>query len=125
MAPEVEPEKKKRAPREPKPDIPEALKLEPPPEEMPAIHLVRDDEPDAPKKPRKPKKSKAEGDAAGILDAVAAAGAFEADSLGDELPPTDLMNEVPPRYGDTGKAALDAMGVKLMDAYMIELRIYG
>ena len=36
--------------------------------------------------------------------------------IGDELPPTDLLTEVPERYGDTGKPALDAMGTKLMEA---------
>jgi S-DNA-T family DNA segregation ATPase FtsK/SpoIIIE len=118
--PSAEPEKKKRAPREPKPDTPEALRLEPPPEEMPAIALVRDDGPEAadgPKKPKKPKKVKADGaGASGAMDAVASAGAFDTDAIDDDLPPTDLLNEVPPRYGETGKAALDAMGLKLMDA---------
>jgi S-DNA-T family DNA segregation ATPase FtsK/SpoIIIE len=36
--------------------------------------------------------------------------------VGDELPPTSLLAEVPERYGDTEKAALDAMGLKLMEA---------
>ena len=38
------------------------------------------------------------------------------DTIGDELPPSNLLTEVPPRYGDTGKQALDAMERKLMDA---------
>jgi len=114
----VEPEKKKRAPKEPRiaepPMVADALKLEPSPEEMPGIALV-EDATDAPDAPRKPKKRKAK-DEAGVISTVAAAGSFDTDGLDDELPPTDLMNEVPERYGDTGKAELDAMGVKLMDA---------
>src|SRR5213078_272575 len=47
---------------------------------------------------------------------VAAAGSFDSEGPDDELPPTSLMNEVPERYGDTGKAELDAMGIKLMEA---------
>ncbi|MEK7401030.1 MAG: DNA translocase FtsK [Gemmatimonadota bacterium] len=122
-APAADSAPKQRAPREPRPVGPgaaDALRLEPSPEEMPGIALV-DDSPsdavsDAPRKARK-KKPKAEvpGET-GALAAVAAAGAFDTDALGDELPPTDLMNEVPERYGDTGKAELDAMGLKLMEA---------
>jgi S-DNA-T family DNA segregation ATPase FtsK/SpoIIIE len=115
----AEPEKKKRAPREPKPvdaSMPTALKLEPPPEEMPGIQLVEDAPADAPKKPKKAKKPKADGEAPGVFESVAAAGSFEPDENGDDLPPTSLMNEVPERFVDTGKAELDAMGGKLMDA---------
>jgi S-DNA-T family DNA segregation ATPase FtsK/SpoIIIE len=35
---------------------------------------------------------------------------------GDELPPTELLNEAPARYGDTGKQELDVMGERLIDA---------
>ncbi len=134
-APETaEPEKKRRTRPgvTPVPDAAaNALALEPPPEEMPAIALERPDSADEEPMPRKArkKKAKAEGgsEAADAATAAAAAGASMA-SFGDELPPTDLMNEVPPRYGDTGKAALDAMGTKLMDAlrtFRIEGQLIG
>jgi S-DNA-T family DNA segregation ATPase FtsK/SpoIIIE len=117
----VEAQARKRAPRDPRAagsDVP-ALKLEPSPEEMPGIAIVEDRQSDSgTDAPRKAKKRKAKGDAgdAGALAAVAAAGAFNSDAASDELPPTTLLAEVPERYGDTGKAELDAMGVKLMDA---------
>ena len=132
---EQAPAKKKRS-RPASTPIPDAasaaLAMEPPPEEMPAIDaasvVAGDDEPAAPRKARK-KKVKADGaaDTETPVVATAAAGASMA-SFGDELPPTDLLNEVPPRYGDTGKAALDAMGVKLMDAlrtFRIEGQLLG
>jgi S-DNA-T family DNA segregation ATPase FtsK/SpoIIIE len=74
--------------------------------------------------PRKAEKRKARGDA----NAAAAAGAFTNDAASDELPPTTLLTVIPERYGDTGKAELDAMGVKLMDAlstFRIEGRLVG
>ncbi len=111
--------KKPRVPREPKPgdaSMPEALKLEPPPEEMPGIRLVDDAPGEGSRKPKKARKPKTESGEAGVLGAVAAAGTFDADENGDELPPTSLMNAVPERYVDAGKADLDAMGGKLMDA---------
>jgi S-DNA-T family DNA segregation ATPase FtsK/SpoIIIE len=126
---------RKRTPREPKERSPEtqvpALKLEPKPEDMPGIALVEDGPPEAAADvPRKGKKKKAESstEPAGVLSAVAKAGAFTTDSDNDELPPTDLMTEVPERYGDTGKADLDAMGIKLMDAlrtFRIEGQLVG
>lgn len=130
---EPEPAKKKRTRPAlvPVPDAASAaLALEPPPEEMPAIDadsvVVAGEEPAAPRKPRK-KKVKAEGGTDADAPAAATvAGAMA--SFGDELPPTDLLNEVPPRYGDTGKAALDAMGIKLMDAlrtFRIEGQLLG
>jgi S-DNA-T family DNA segregation ATPase FtsK/SpoIIIE len=131
-APAPEPEKKKRS-RPAVTAIPDAaaaaLALEPSPEEMPAIaesSPAVDDEPAAQRKPRK-KKAKPEGPDGDAQVAAAAAGA-SLGSFGDELPPTDLMNEVPPRYGDTGKAELDAMGTKLMDAlrtFRIEGQLLG
>ena len=117
------PEAKDTAPRKRKAAIPTipaeastALALEPDPEEMPAIV----DEGDAaasadPGAPRKPRKKKAKAGAQEPAIASAAGGAMP--TIGDdELPPTDLLTEVPERYGDTGKQELDAMGVKLMDA---------
>jgi S-DNA-T family DNA segregation ATPase FtsK/SpoIIIE len=107
-----------------------ALALEPPPEEMPAIAergAAVDDEPAAQRKPRK-KKAKPEGPDGDAQVAAAATAGASLGSFGDELPPTDLMNEVPPRYGDTGKADLDAMGTKLMDAlrtFRIEGQLLG
>ena len=104
-----------------------ALALEPPPEEMPAVSAMDSEGAvDAPSKPRKRKtRAKADGSVE-PGDAPAAIGAPE--TLGDELPPTDLLAEVPPRYGDTGKAALDAMGEKLMVAlgtFRIEGQLLG
>jgi S-DNA-T family DNA segregation ATPase FtsK/SpoIIIE len=103
-----------------------ALALEPAPEEMPALSVAEAaNVVDAPSKPRKRKiRSKAEG--AGEPEIAAVGGAPE--NVGDELPPTDLLAEVPPRYGDTGKAALDSMGGKLMDAlrtFRIEGQLLG
>jgi len=95
-----------------------ALALEPLAEEMPGLAEL--EESDAPgdvavaqRRPRK-RKPKAEAGVEPVEATAALVGAPE--DIGDELPPTDLLTEVPPRYGDTGKAALDAMGVKLMDA---------
>jgi S-DNA-T family DNA segregation ATPase FtsK/SpoIIIE len=129
-------EAKQTSPRKRKPAIPTgpavdaALALEPDPEEMPGIGGDMDvsapTDPAAPRKPRK-KKPKAEP---GVADAVVAAGAVPgAVPVGeDELPPTDLLTEVPERYGDTGKQELDAMGLKLMDAlrtFRIEGQLVG
>jgi S-DNA-T family DNA segregation ATPase FtsK/SpoIIIE len=108
-----------------------ALALEPPPEEMPALpdHLPL--EPgaadDAPKKPRKRKPKTEPGDA----DATAApalATAVAPAIPGDELPSPELLTPPAPRYGDTAKPALDAMGLKLMDAlrtFRIEGQLVG
>ena len=109
-----------------------ALALEPSPDEMPAIAaegtVALADEPAVPRKPRR-KKGKSEGAPDADTPVAADAGAVAAlGSFGDELPPTDLLNEVPARYGDTGKAALDAMGIKLMDAlrtFRIEGQLLG
>ncbi|MGH7679553.1 MAG: DNA translocase FtsK 4TM domain-containing protein [Gemmatimonadaceae bacterium] len=103
-----------------------ALALEPPPEEMPALSDV--DEAEAPSETasqRKPRKRKSRTDPAAVPEAAMLA---SSETLGDELPPTDLLTEVPPRYGDTGKAALDAMGIKLLEAlrtFRIEGQLVG
>jgi S-DNA-T family DNA segregation ATPase FtsK/SpoIIIE len=104
-----------------------ALALEPAPEEMPALSLVDSGEVgDLPSKPRK-RKTKAKTDGA-IEPADMPAMIGTPETMGDELPPTELLAEVPPRYGDTGKAALDAMGDKLMLAlgtFRIEGQLLG
>ncbi|HYC50214.1 MAG TPA: DNA translocase FtsK 4TM domain-containing protein [Gemmatimonadaceae bacterium] len=114
-----EPPKKKRNRGVAVPDAAaNALALEPPPEEMPAIQpLAAEEVPvDVAKKSRKLRKSKADADSDGDQAVALVAPATSTDGVGDELPPTDLLTEVPERYGDTGKQALDAMGVKLLDA---------
>jgi S-DNA-T family DNA segregation ATPase FtsK/SpoIIIE len=105
-----------------------ALALEPPAEEMPGLaeadYAAVDESRAAQRKQRK-RKTKGEP-SIGPADIGSAMAAPE--GLGDELPPTDLLTEVPPRYGDTGKPALDAMGVKLMDAlrtFRIEGQLVG
>ena len=72
-------------------------------------------------KPAKAKKKKAtKAEALAEKDAVVAAainaGGDELDALADELPSPELLTPVPPRNADIGKAHLDAMGQKLMDA---------
>lgn len=112
-----------------------ALALEPAPEEMPA--LPTDESAslgasgDVARKARK-RKPKSATDAAGGVAGETARSESTAepgnDVVGDELPPTDLLAEVPPRYGDTGKQALDAMGLKLLDAlrtFRIEGQLLG
>ena len=92
-----------------------ALALEPPAEEMPGIEspaAIIDDAVVA-RKSRKSRRTK--GDAE-IEPALLAPAGVDTAVISDELPPTDLLTEVPERYGDTGKPALDAMGVKLMEA---------
>jgi S-DNA-T family DNA segregation ATPase FtsK/SpoIIIE len=115
----AEPVRKKRGKALPIPDAAaNALALEPSPEEMPAIESMAAEGPLADggaKKTRKPRKTKADAEGDGT-DAVTLVAPHPSDGVGDELPPTDLLTEVPERYGDTGKQALDAMAVKLMDA---------
>ena len=92
-----------------------ALALEPPAEEMPGIESrpgVADDSILA-RKSRKSRKGKVDAEVDSALPGATGVGTAV---ISDELPPTDLLAEVPERYGDTGKPALDAMGVKLMDA---------
>ena len=117
-APEAAPKKRSRGVAVPDP-VAAALALEPSPEEMPALPGMAEtdvSEAAAPKKPRK-KKAAAVPPGEGQGDPGAFSPSADAtDALREELPPTDLMTEVPPRYGDTGKQELDAMGLKLMDA---------
>ena len=90
-----------------------ALALEPPAEEMPAIDRMPSiaDDPVFSRKPRKSRTGKVDSDSEPALVATAAT-----DVISDELPPTNLLTEIPERYGETGRPALDAMGVKLMEA---------
>ena len=92
-----------------------AAVLEPAPEEMPAIDgFTAEPAGDARRTPR-PKKRKLESGA--VPMDVPLAGAIGSPNLpGDELPPTELLNEAPARYGDTGKQELDVMGERLVDA---------
>jgi DNA segregation ATPase FtsK/SpoIIIE, S-DNA-T family len=114
---------RKRGRTEPPPDAAAAaLALEPAPEEMPAIdesdvvEIPTNGEPPRRARKRKPRPESPAG-VVGTGDAAAATAASAMkDVTGDELPPTTLLTEVPERYGDTGKQALDAMGLKLMDA---------
>jgi S-DNA-T family DNA segregation ATPase FtsK/SpoIIIE len=134
-APET-PTRKKRAKAVAVPDAAAAaLAMEPSPEEMPAmegmesIGIGMESGADAPRKARKPRKAKSEvateeADAMPALVPVAPSG----DVPGDELPPTSLLSPVPEHSGDAGKAALDAMGLKLMDAlrtFRIEGQLVG
>jgi len=121
---------KKRARVVPVPDAASAaLALEPAADEMPAIDLDAADinaADVASKKPRKPRKTKSDAPAELAGDVMAATATAEV--IGDELPPTELLTEVPARYGDTGKQALDQMGAKLLDAlrtFRIEGQLVG
>jgi S-DNA-T family DNA segregation ATPase FtsK/SpoIIIE len=109
-----------------------ALALDQPAKEMPTLDpTIFDAIDDAPlggvRKARKRKTKSGAGADAGVeSDAVTATAT--ADAIGDELPPTELLTDVPPRYGDTGKQALDAMGLKLMEAlrtFRIEGQLVG
>ena len=109
-----------------------ALALEPPPEEMPAmlgappVGIIVGEAPDdsgAEARKARKRKPKPEASSEPVAEALSAAGMTAAspavgtpDVMGDELPSPELLSPAPERYGDTGKQALDAMGVKLMDA---------
>jgi S-DNA-T family DNA segregation ATPase FtsK/SpoIIIE len=72
-------------------------------------------------KPAKAKKKKAiKAEALAEKDAVVAAainaGGDPLDAMSDELPSPELLTPAPVRNADLGKAHLDAMGQKLMDA---------
>lgn len=123
LTPALEPPQDAPAPRKrnravPVPDAAAAaLALEPPPEEMPAMEgagglPAGEAGHTADRKARKRKPKTESGAETGMEPSAAIA----PEELSDELPPTELLTEVPPRYGDTGKQALDAMGLKLMDA---------
>ena len=116
------------------PPTPEAPSGTPAPKKRPRISVVPDEDsspiepplpPDAvvpvadesaPPKARKKKIKEAPADAAGVPEAAPALAAAMTDVMADELPPPELLSETPERYGETGKANLDAMGIKLMDA---------
>src|SRR5688572_3900432 len=98
-----------------KPKVPEAptlaQKLEPPPEEMPALPGVVDDElaeAAPPERRRARRSSGAEVDVP--VDGSKFYGAE------DELPPKDLVTPAPVKPADEGTRELDEMGVKLMEA---------
>jgi DNA segregation ATPase FtsK/SpoIIIE, S-DNA-T family len=91
-----------------------ALALEPSADEMPSLSDAELNAGDGIASQRKSRKRKAKTDAA-VDQAAELAAATDALSE-DELPPPELLTDVQPRYGDTGKQALDAMGLKLMDA---------
>lgn len=131
--PEPAPASRKRNRTSPVSDADTALALEPPPEEMPAVpgHDLTDaTTPEAARKPRK-KKTKPEPDPDGTPSGtpeVSTVLAHPPAVPGDELPSPELLTPPAPRYGDTGKQALDAMGLKLMDAlrtFRIEGQLVG
>ena len=120
-----------------------ALRLEPSPEEMPAIEpalqrdvleqALRDKAPEdtaadaavagaIARTERKKREKKTKADVAAehtahVLAEIESAGdAGAGDVMDSELPSPELLDPPPPRHADTGRAQLDAMGVKLMDA---------
>ena len=66
--------------------------------------------------PKKQTKTEKAADHAAEVAAAIDAGADPADLLADELPSPELLTAHPPKNTDAGKAHLDAMGQKLMDA---------
>ncbi|HJU72606.1 MAG TPA: DNA translocase FtsK [Gemmatimonadaceae bacterium] len=97
--------------------------LEAKPEEMPAIQEAAQSIPVidevAPRERKrvtaKVEPPRANGDAAASVASVAAT-LGESDLREDALPPADLLAPPPAKHADLGKAQLDAMGDKLMDA---------
>ncbi|HEX6942692.1 MAG TPA: DNA translocase FtsK 4TM domain-containing protein, partial [Gemmatimonadaceae bacterium] len=102
------------SPAKPKvPDVPTlAQKLEPAPEEMPAIPGAA--ETDVTPAPVTAERRKARRANAVETDIPADAKGFGGRE--DELPPKDLITPPPPRQADEGKKELDEMGLKLMEA---------
>jgi S-DNA-T family DNA segregation ATPase FtsK/SpoIIIE len=115
--------------------ISKAEALEPAAAEMPAMDLtlmesagsatVEADEElaeaveeEKPAKARKKKATKAEAIAEkdAVVAAAIDAGGDPLDAMADELPSPELLTPAPVRNADIGKAHLDAMGQKLMDA---------
>ena len=102
-----------------------AERLAPPPEEMPAIDPVVAREMSAgPLKPadprveqRDPEKRARRGreSAREVMDAGVDLAA-DTELFSDELPPTTLLTEAPPRNAEAGKRDLDAAGEKLMSS---------
>ena len=112
--PAVETPAKRRA--RPEPELLPERDEEEDDDEMPALAGVANDA-DASAPAKRPRKSRAKPKTESAETAsTATVAAGSALAVGDELPPTDLLEAVPARYGDTGKAALDQMGAKLMDA---------
>ncbi len=103
-----------------------AQALEVKPEEMPAIQpllppLTPDDASAPTRAERKKVAALPRTEPGGNGDATASVASVAA-SLGDEalrddaMPPADLLTPAPTKHADVGKAQLDAMGEKLMDA---------
>jgi len=122
----------RRRTKPPAADANTALSLEPPPEEMPAVPAAEAEALVGAETERKPRKRRTKPDTAETAPATpVAAGAVPgaAPSIpGDELPSPELLTAPAPRYGDTGKQALDAMGAKLLDAlrtFRIEGQLVG
>jgi DNA segregation ATPase FtsK/SpoIIIE and related proteins len=102
-----------------------ALRLEPPPEEMPAIDASLSSDAngdvgvavDGGDSKKRKKRSKADvvadhdAEIAAAIDATA-----QPDVSGDDLPTPELLAPVPPHNLDASNRELDAMGQKLMDA---------
>ena len=127
-APDKEQPPKKRRPAPTGDAAAAALALEPPAEEMPALAVAEAPGIDVMEEPpRKSRKKKAKGEPVDAIEPATLV-APDTESIGDELPPTELLTEVPARYGDIGKPALDAMGLKLMEAlrtFRIEGQLVG
>lgn len=102
-----------------------AQTLEAKPEEMPAIQqplpLDTAADPTPPRMERKKTAAAPQSEPRGNGEAPASVAAVAA-SLGDDalrddaVPPFDLLNPAPTKHADVGKAQLDQMGEKLMDA---------
>jgi S-DNA-T family DNA segregation ATPase FtsK/SpoIIIE len=89
--------------------------LEPSPEEMPAIDGFGAEPLRGGRKSVKPRaRGAGNGTTASESPTPVAVGA--ANIPRDELPPTELLDLAPARYGDTGKQELDVMGERLVDA---------
>ncbi|HEY2377496.1 MAG TPA: DNA translocase FtsK 4TM domain-containing protein [Gemmatimonadaceae bacterium] len=98
--------------------------LEPSPEELPglvgggaSLHLDNGTIDSGADGKRRRKKSRAEAAAEREIEITAAIEATgPVSTLGDELPPSDILSPPPPHNADVGRRELDAMGAKLMDA---------
>jgi S-DNA-T family DNA segregation ATPase FtsK/SpoIIIE len=103
-------------PSPPKPKLPEvptlAQKLEPPPEEMPAVPgAALADQSFAPPPGERKRARRSSGAEVEATDDGSKFYGAE-----DELPPKDLITHAPTRRADEGTRELDEMGQKLMDA---------